>query len=714
MADPVTVIVVSGSWVKKQRFVFNPDERGCRVVQLEAERATHDSLLKLVVDDYGLYQSTHQLRLSYMFSNKTLKNMSFDTPTVYISNDRQLQCYLGLTKFEQLRLCVEFTAEDSSDISRKDGSRGRGSKRPIESDSRAESTFKVPGGGFEGVCYDYQDDEVGDDESGDDEEWDDESGVDEASDKEAGDEEEDDEFSSRFDVFDDSDGASSDDEDFAVYGEPKNKDEDSPKLTPTKRTKTMEMIGSTGSLTDLKLELSTLTLAVGQQYRSKFELEYRLKLLAIRDGFDFDVPTSNKTTVYYECWVDRCRWRVRASRQGDNPNFYVYIYDTEHTCSVTERSDRSRQTTPFVLGVLYRDYLGDMSYSKSYKTLRFARELTLGTHDSSFEELPSYLYMIRRANPGTVARLQIDESRRFNYMFIAFGASIAGFHYMRRVVVVDGTFLHGSYKGTLLTALAHDDKSIGKAIGEVYPLAARGICTYHLYKNILLKFKGKDLFPLVKKAARCYRLNDFDNAFNKIEERDLLLHAYLQRAEAIRQMMTRWFAERRDDASKQHTQLTRGVEKLLQTHVTSSRLLDVQTIDASRVQVAYGASLHVVNVDEKNATCRLFEKEKLPCIHAILAAEHMGVSRISMCSPYYKSSHLVNAYAGAIMPSDTEVPVPQFVIDQPCLPLIVVNQPGRPKKLRMKSTLEVAVETKRPRKEHTCSRCKKVGHNVKT
>jgi len=290
-----------------------------------------------------------------MFSNKTLKNMPFDTPPVYISNDRQLQCYLGLTKFEQLRLCVEFTAKDSSDISRKDGSRGRGSKRPIESDSRAESRFEVPGWGFEGVCYDYQEDEAGDDEAGDDE-----SGVDEASDKEASDEEEVDEFSSRFDFFDDSDGASSDDEDFAVYGEPKNNDEDSPKPSPSKRTQTMEMIGSAGSLTDLKLELSTLTLAVGQQYRSKFELEYRLKLLAIRDGFDFDVPTSNKTTVSYECWVDRCLWRVRASRQGNNPNFHVYIYDSEHTCSVTERSGRSRQATPDVLGVLYRDYLGDV------------------------------------------------------------------------------------------------------------------------------------------------------------------------------------------------------------------------------------------------------------------------------------------------------------------------------------------------------------------
>lgn len=64
--------------------------------------------------------------------------------------------------------------------------------------------------------------------------------------------------------------------------------------------------------------------------------------------------------------------------------------------------------------------------------------------------------MIRQTNLSTIARLQIDESGRFNYMFIAFVASIAGFHFMRKVVVVDGTFLHGSYKGTLLRALAQD------------------------------------------------------------------------------------------------------------------------------------------------------------------------------------------------------------------------------------------------------------------
>jgi len=265
-----------------------------------------------------------------------------------------------------------------------------------------------------------------------------------------------------------------------------------------------------------------------------------------------------------------------------------------------------------------------------------------------FPLLAAQLYtLFRWAYLGTVTRLQIDESGRFNYLFIAFGASIDGFPFLCKVIVVEGTFLYGSYKGTLLTSLAQDGnfqifplalgvvdtendeswrwfftqlkvvnpdamdlmiisdrhKSTAKAIDEVYPLASHGICTYHLYKNILVKFKGKQMFPLVKKAARCFRLTDFNDAFSEIDECDPNLHGYLQRAgvkmwvgvhfpddryslvttyiaesmnkalsnarnlsivrllEAIRTMMIRWFAERREDASTQQTQLTCGVEK---------------------------------------------------------------------------------------------------------------------------------------------------------
>ena len=290
-----------------------------------------------------------------------------------------------------------------------------------------------------------------------------------------------------------------------------------------------------------------------------------------------------------------------------------------------------------------------MDYWKSHRTLKFAREIDERTPECGFESLPSYLYMIRRANPSTVTRLQIDELGRFMYVFLAFGASVNGFPFMRKVVVVDSTFLNGKYKGTLLTALAQDGNfqifpiafavvdtenddlwhwfftqlkllipddegiaiisdrhnSIGKAIRNVYPLAARGICTYHLYKNILGRYKGKEAFRLVKKAARCFRMSDFTAIFEELEAILPALHGYLQRAdvrmwtrvhfrgerynlmttniaesmnralsharglnivrilESIRVMMTRWFAEWREDARSQPTTLTRGVEKLL-------------------------------------------------------------------------------------------------------------------------------------------------------
>ena len=40
--------------------------------------------------------------------------------------------------------------------------------------------------------------------------------------------------------------------------------------------------------------------------------------------------------------------------------FYVRIYDSKHTYSCTERSIRSRQATPDILGEFYKNFLGDV------------------------------------------------------------------------------------------------------------------------------------------------------------------------------------------------------------------------------------------------------------------------------------------------------------------------------------------------------------------
>ncbi|CAN6815376.1 unnamed protein product [Brassica oleracea var. botrytis] len=80
--------------------------------------------------------------------------------------------------------------------------------------------------------------------------------------------EEDDEFESRFDMFDDSAGASSEDDNFRSYGESPTEDEDSPTLPPKKRYQNFSMSRSKGNLEVLRLEMWSIDIAVGELYKN--------------------------------------------------------------------------------------------------------------------------------------------------------------------------------------------------------------------------------------------------------------------------------------------------------------------------------------------------------------------------------------------------------------------------------------------------------------
>lgn len=68
--------------------------------------------------------------------------------------------------------------------------------------------------------------------------------------------------------------------------------------------------------------------------------------------------------------------------------------------------------------------------------------------------------MLKDANPGSISHLttEFDEKGQlwFKYMFMALDDCIQGWKHLRNIVVVDGTHMHGKYKGCLLTASGHD------------------------------------------------------------------------------------------------------------------------------------------------------------------------------------------------------------------------------------------------------------------
>ena len=71
-----------------------------------------------------------------------------------------------------------------------------------------------------------------------------------------------------------------------------------------------------------------------------------------------------------------------------------------------------------------------------------------------FQMLPSYCYIFKRENPGTVTKVQIDEENIFEYLFMALGLCISRFTTCRPVLFIDGTHFKRKYKGILYVATA--------------------------------------------------------------------------------------------------------------------------------------------------------------------------------------------------------------------------------------------------------------------
>ncbi|KAL1213816.1 hypothetical protein V5N11_009993 [Cardamine amara subsp. amara] len=297
------IIIVCGKWrFEKCRWLFVVDaKRGSRILEAD-DSLNYENFIGMVFEDYGLDNRVYDVELSYMFPKKIMQKLPQDTPLVYVENYRQFKTFLGQSKADMLRLCVE--VKDKMDI-----------KKTLH--------VEVPKA------------EENDEDGNDDDE-------------------------SRFDYCDDSDETDSGDENFSAYRmmpEEEEEEEEKPILPIKKIASTFYVSEGNANAEFVKFQLSSLDLAVRQCYESKEELETRMKILTVVQKFDFDVDKSTPELLTVKCLVDGCSWRVRATPIVDYPRFHVRQYIPNHTCSVTERSARSRQATHEILGLLYKDFV---------------------------------------------------------------------------------------------------------------------------------------------------------------------------------------------------------------------------------------------------------------------------------------------------------------------------------------------------------------------
>lgn len=264
-------------------------------------------------------------------------------------------------------------------------------------------------------------------------------------------------------------------------------------------------------------------LFVGKTFESRDEFKHHMALYAIKNKFVYRCAKSSPSVMVLECVGLTCTWRVYAVLVKGLNMYEVRKIGGEHCCSVDERAGYQRQAISSIIGgllsqqfsgtgagprpgdirqVMRGDHAVNISYRKAWRSRELAVDIAKGSCGASYKSLPNYLQRLVEANPGTITQLYTEYVEelgyRFKYMFVALGACVKGFQYMRKVVVVDGTHLRRKYAGCLLTASAQDGTII------------------HLKRNIKTLFKERQLGYLVSKAARAFRMGEFYTTLTEI------------------------------------------------------------------------------------------------------------------------------------------------------------------------------------------------------
>ncbi|PKU78763.1 uncharacterized protein LOC110106129 [Dendrobium catenatum] len=228
-------------------------------------------------------------------------------------------------------------------------------------------------------------------------------------------------------------------------------------------------------------------------------------------------------------------------------------------------------------------------------------------------------------------------------------------------------FLHnlGESIGTHIKPLAFVsdmEKGLGEAIKDVYPVAEHRICIRHLWKNIKKKFHCKDghkLQGLVWGAFNAYTTTEYNDKLVELSVSYPTVYTYLislpykwSRSQFMygiyhgtninnfAESFNAWIMEARNKPVVDLIDMIRGklmeqrarrkmtswswqceiipyAEEYIRDITTRKEHLIVRQSTTFKAEVESLHSRHIVDVESRDCTCKVWQLTGLPCIHAI-------------------------------------------------------------------------------------------------
>ncbi|KAG5629933.1 hypothetical protein H5410_001650 [Solanum commersonii] len=185
----------------------------------------------------------------------------------------------------------------------------------------------------------------------------------------------------------------------------------------------------------------------GQLYMNKEILQDVLNHIAIKENFQFKVKRSSTMSVhgilslpnFNNSNIFKVRKFYNVHRCGNESRFFSQRHATSKFVGGLITSNVDNPKTIYTLADIQRDisnqYGVDLNYMKAWRAKEKALEILRGKPRDSYGKLPSYLYMVKHTNPGSITRLEKTDDGCFLYAYLALYASIKGWEYCMPVVV---------------------------------------------------------------------------------------------------------------------------------------------------------------------------------------------------------------------------------------------------------------------------------------
>ncbi|KAK3207054.1 hypothetical protein Dsin_021100 [Dipteronia sinensis] len=122
-------------------------------------------------------------------------------------------------------------------------------------------------------------------------------------------------------------------------------------------------------------------------------------------------------------------------------------------------------------------------------------------------------------------------------------------------------------------------------------------------------------------------------------------------AEFIRHLLQRWFHDRRSNARETPTFLTNDADQHIKERVLASQRCEIHPpIDFDRFKVEDQWKEAIVYLEQRSWLCREWDLDELPCIHAMAVQTFKGMPINALCSNFFTTGWLKQAYAMAMNP----------------------------------------------------------------